>query len=70
VVKSSWYPRPDHPSFTPEQAEALAERLTAGIVLGISVGAASVSDEWNQLLPDYKFTKAEDFLAEAWRGKP
>ncbi|KAK4040021.1 hypothetical protein C8A01DRAFT_35988 [Parachaetomium inaequale] len=70
VVKSSWIPRPDHPSFTPEQIEALAERLTAGILLGISVGAASVSDEWNQLLPDYKFTKAEDFLAEAWHGKP
>ncbi|KAK3297322.1 uncharacterized protein B0H64DRAFT_423529 [Chaetomium fimeti] len=70
MVKSTWIPTPDHPSFTPEQISEFAERMTAGVVLGISVGGLSVSDEWNQLLPDYKFTKAEDFLAEAWRDKP
>jgi hypothetical protein len=70
VVKSSWLPKADHHSFTPEEATALAENVTAGILLGISAGALNVSDEWNKLLPDYKFTKAEDFLTEAWRGKP
>jgi hypothetical protein len=70
VVKSSWLPKADHHSFTPEEAEKLAENVTAGILLGISAGALSVSDEWNKLLPDYEFTKAEDFLTEAWRGKP
>jgi hypothetical protein len=44
--------------------------LMSGILLGISAGALDVSDEWNRLLPDYKLTQAEDFLTEAWRGKP
>ncbi|KAJ4288263.1 hypothetical protein N0V88_007453 [Collariella sp. IMI 366227] len=69
VVKSSWLPKADHPSFTPEQVKAMSEVLTAGILLGISVGAMNVSDEWNKLLPDYEFTKAEDFLAKEWRDK-
>ncbi|KAH6641240.1 hypothetical protein F5144DRAFT_618821 [Chaetomium tenue] len=69
-VKSTWLPTPDHPSFTPEQVTEFTEYMTAGILLGISAGALSVSDEWNQLLPDYRFTKAEEFLAEFWRGKP
>lgn len=44
--------------------------MTAGMILGMSVGVMSVSDEWNKLLPDYKFTSAADFLSEAWAGKP
>jgi hypothetical protein len=28
-----------------------------------------VSDEWNRLLPDYRFTGAEEFLEKAWVGK-
>jgi hypothetical protein len=70
VVKSTWLPTPDHPSFTPEQIAEFTEYMTAGMLLGISASALSVSDEWNQLLPDCKFTKAEDFLAGFWRGKP
>jgi hypothetical protein len=70
VVKSSWLPKIDHPSLTPEEVETLAAAMTAGIVLGLSAGAFSVSDEWNKLIPDFEFTKAEDFLADFWRGKP
>jgi len=28
-----------------------------------------VTDEWNQLLPDYQFTQASEFLVEFWRDK-
>ena len=70
VARPSWLPRADHPSFTPEESEALAASFTTGMLLGISVGGLNVSDEWNQLLPNYEFTTAEEFLAEAWRGKP
>ncbi|KAG7289197.1 hypothetical protein NEMBOFW57_005560 [Staphylotrichum longicolle] len=70
MVRSSWLPKADHPSFTPEQAQAFAASMTAGMVLGIGAGALSVSDEWNQIFPDYEFTKAEDFLARVWGGKP
>ncbi len=68
VVRSSWLPKADHPSISPEEGQALAASFTAGLLMGISVGDLSVSDEWNQLLPDYKFTKAEGFLTHAWRS--
>ena len=70
VAGPSWLPKADHPSFTPEEGEALAASFTAGMLLGISAGGLNVSDEWNRLLPDYEFTTAEEFLAKAWRGKP
>jgi hypothetical protein len=70
VVRCSWLPRADHPSFTLEQAEAFAASMTAGMLMGIAAGGLSVSDEWNQIFPDYEFVKAEDFLTRAWDGKP
>ena len=69
VARPSWLPRADHPSFTPEESEALAASFTTGMLLGISVGGLNVSDEWNRLLPDYEFTTAEEFLVAAWRGR-
>lgn len=63
-------PKAEHPAIPPEQAEQLAVTIVAGILLGVSAGELHVSDEWNRLLPDYKFTRAEEFLSEAWRGKP
>ena len=38
--------------------------------MGISTGVLNVSNEWNKLLPDYMFTKAEEFLVDFWRDKP
>ncbi|KAK3898128.1 hypothetical protein C8A05DRAFT_47476 [Staphylotrichum tortipilum] len=70
VVRSSWLPKADHPSISPEESQVLAASFTAGMLMGISVGALSVSDEWNRLLPDYEFIKAEGFLTEAWSGRP
>jgi len=70
VVQSSWLPNADHPSISPGEGQALAASFTAGMLMGISVGALSVSDEWNQLLPDYEFIKAERFLAEVWSSRP
>ena len=67
---SSWMPRLDHPSIPLEQVDMFSRIIVAGLLLAISAKAYSSSDEWNQLLPDYKFTQPEDFLSEAWRGKP
>jgi hypothetical protein len=70
VVKSSWLPRADHPAIPPEQVDAVSANFIAGLMLGISAGAMTVSDEWNRLLPDYKFTGAEEFLSNFWQDKP
>lgn len=70
VAKCSWLPTVDHPGIPREQAEALAPMLVASMLLSISTGALKVTDEWNQLLPDYEFTQAAEFLTEAWKEKP
>jgi hypothetical protein len=68
---ASWTPRVDHPAIPPELVnDALSKMVVSGILSGISAGCFKVSGEWNQLLHDYKFTQAEDFLSKAWAGKP
>lgn len=66
VVKASWMPRMDHPSVPPEQVDQLAAAFLSGAMMGIGAEALRVSGEWNRLLPDYKFTGAEEFLCEEW----
>ena len=68
--KTSWIPKLDHPSIPPEQVEMFSRIIVAGILLAVSAKAFECSDEWNRLLPGYKFTQPEEFLSEAWRGKP
>lgn len=68
--KTSWIPKLDHPSIPPEQVTMFSKIIVAGVWLAISANDYSCSDEWNRLLPDYKFSQPEEFLSEAWRGKP
>ncbi|KDN62596.1 putative NmrA-like family protein [Colletotrichum sublineola] len=66
IVKVPWMPRVDHPSIPKETVEVVAAGLLAGILLGISAGNFEISDEWNQIFPDFEFTQPEEFLATAW----
>ena len=68
--QTSWTPKITHPSILPEYVDEFSRVGLASILLAISKSAYVVSDDWNRLLPDYKFTAAEDFLSEAWGGKP
>ncbi|KAL4882950.1 hypothetical protein BJY04DRAFT_185473 [Aspergillus karnatakaensis] len=68
--KTSWIPWVDHPSIPKDQIEVFSRFGTAGMAMGFAKGSFDASDEWNQLLPDYKFTQAQDFLEEVWKGKP
>lgn len=67
---TSWVPRLDHPSTPAEQVDMFSRIIVAGFLLAASANAYHCSNEWSQLLPEYKFTQPEEFLAEAWRGKP
>jgi hypothetical protein len=40
----------------------------AGVLIAMTRGVWTVSDEWNKIFPDYKFTKVEELLKEAWKG--
>lgn len=48
----------------------MAAGIVAGFLQAADAGAFTVTNEWNQLLPDKKFTTAEEFLTEVWEGKP
>ena len=48
----------------------MQESVLAGVLLSSAKGCWDVSDEWNQLMPDYEFTEIEDFLGKVWEGKP
>ncbi|KAK0614645.1 hypothetical protein B0T14DRAFT_463173 [Immersiella caudata] len=69
IVNSSWRPKVDHPIFrdSPEQAAAMEKVLLVSLLLAFSAGTFDGSDEWNKLLPEYKFTGLEEFLSGAWR---
>ncbi|KAJ5263628.1 hypothetical protein N7478_011233 [Penicillium angulare] len=68
--KTSWTPVIEHASIPPEQRAGLARFFTSSILLAVNANQLLVSDSWNQLLPDYKFTVIDEFLIEAWKGKP
>jgi hypothetical protein len=39
-----------------------SKQVVRGLTLNVADGAATVSDEWNRIFPDYKFTTVEEFL--------
>lgn len=67
--KAEWYEGIDLRSSPPEKLEQFLGVALKGILIGINRGAYAVSDEWNRLLPDYKFTQVEDFVRKVWGGK-
>jgi hypothetical protein len=68
--KASWLPTLDHPTILPEDVEAASKTIVSELLLALAEKAFETGDEWNRLLPGYEFTGAEEFLREAWRGKP
>ncbi|KAL2072897.1 hypothetical protein VTL71DRAFT_12240 [Oculimacula yallundae] len=73
ILTSPWTLGKRHPSFTDDQAAALGVMLKTvliGTLLSSAKGAYDVSDSVNHLLPNYKFMDMEQFLNEAWAGKP
>lgn len=69
ILSVNRLPDLDHPvldSLEPEQRDEFRKKVMIGTLLLISHGVWQMTDEWNQLLPDYKFTQVEDFLRKVW----
>jgi hypothetical protein len=49
-----------------DQAAAMLQTVSIGILLSSAKGAWDSSDELNQLFPDLEFTSAAKFLGEIW----
>lgn len=69
-IHSSWIPKIVHPSIPPEKIDSISKVILIGSLLSGIRECWAVSDKWNQLLPDYKFTDAEEFLSKHWAGRP
>ncbi|KAI1459616.1 hypothetical protein F4805DRAFT_47871 [Annulohypoxylon moriforme] len=68
-LKTTWNIKAIHQSVSEDQASALLKAVSIGILLSSTKGAWDISDELNQLFPDFEFTSIEDFLTKVWEGK-
>ncbi|KAJ9137750.1 hypothetical protein NKR23_g8912 [Pleurostoma richardsiae] len=69
VLKASWLPPLDPQTvggLSKEQQEAFTRAVVIGTLLAVAHGAWSTTDEWNRLLPDYRFTGLGEFLEQVW----
>ena len=67
---TSWSLNARHHAVPEDQASEMLKVVTIGMLLSGAKGSWDSSDEWNRIFPDYKFTQAEEYLAEIWSGKP
>lgn len=70
VLTASWTLEASHPSVSQDEVEKMLKMVLIGTVLSAAKEAWNVSDEMNKLLSDFQFTQIEEFLTEAWEGKP
>lgn len=65
-LTASWHPEMSHSTVAEDVRGSAAKVFTAKTVASIYQGSWKVSNEWNQLLSDYKFTSVEEFLQQWW----
>ena len=68
-LQTSWALETTHPSVAKDQAADLLKSVLIGTLLSGTKDAWAVSNEFNRILPDYKFIKIENFLAKVWKDK-
>ncbi|TGO32147.1 hypothetical protein BHYA_0346g00020 [Botrytis hyacinthi] len=66
---SSWFPVIVHPSVPEDQKDAFSQSYFSASILAIERGGWDASNEWNELLPDFRFTSAEEFLSNIWKHR-
>ncbi|KAK3688822.1 hypothetical protein B0T22DRAFT_375879 [Podospora appendiculata] len=70
IKNTAFVPPINHPSLSKDEIAIASLSFSVVTLLTGAVRGWSVSDEWNRLLPDYKFAEIGAFLTEAWAGKP
>lgn len=69
-MNTTWALEKRHQAVTEEQHASFVKIVSIGILLSSVKGAWDVSDDINQLFPDYEFDGTGDFLTKVWKGKP
>ncbi|EFQ25208.1 uncharacterized protein GLRG_00352 [Colletotrichum graminicola M1.001] len=69
IIKTNFVAPLDLPGMSPEELANFTKVVTIGATVSIAKGAWAVSDEWNQLLPDFKPMGIEQYVKTVWGGK-
>ncbi|CAI6098904.1 unnamed protein product [Clonostachys chloroleuca] len=68
-LKTDNFFRVPFPDIPEGQVESFSKLATISVMLGAKHGLWTVTDEWNEILPEQKFTQVEDFLREIWGSR-
>ncbi|CAG9950120.1 unnamed protein product [Clonostachys rosea f. rosea IK726] len=68
-LKTDNFFRVPFPEIPEDQVESFSKLATISVMLGAKHGLWTVTDEWNEILPDHEFTQVEDFLREIWGSR-
>ncbi|KAL5089080.1 hypothetical protein Trisim1_005937 [Trichoderma cf. simile WF8] len=68
-LTATWHPKMEHPTVPEELRESSAKIFTAKTIVSVYQGSWEVSDEWNKIYPDYKFTTIQEFVEKWWASK-
>ncbi|ESZ93434.1 hypothetical protein SBOR_6176 [Sclerotinia borealis F-4128] len=66
---SSWFPVINHPVIPDDQKSAFSQSYFATFILAMERGGWDASNEWNEFLPEFRFTGAEEFLSKIWKNQ-
>ncbi|KAF3198312.1 hypothetical protein TWF106_006205 [Orbilia oligospora] len=69
-LNTSWGLEAVHHSVANDQASAMLKAVSIGILLSSTKGAWDISNNWNEIFPDYTFHAIKDFLTTVWTDKP
>ncbi|TQN67873.1 Isoflavone reductase-like protein IRL, partial [Colletotrichum shisoi] len=62
IVKTNFVPPLNLPGMSPEELAGFTKVVATGATVSLARDAWAVSDEWNQLLPDFQPTRIEEYL--------
>ncbi|KAK6603050.1 NmrA-like family protein [Botrytis cinerea] len=70
ILTSSWFPVIVHSSVSEDLRDAFSQSYFSAFILALERGGWNASNEWNELLPKFCFTYAEEFLSNVWKHGP
>ncbi|GKT95814.1 nmrA-like family protein [Colletotrichum tofieldiae] len=68
IVKTNFIPLLNLPGMSREELENFTKVVAIGATVSVAREAWAVSDEWNQLLPDFKPTGIEEYAKRVWES--
>ncbi|KAK1585868.1 uncharacterized protein LY79DRAFT_557468 [Colletotrichum navitas] len=69
IIRTNFVTPLDLPGMLPEELANFTKMVVIGATVSMTKGAWAVSDEWNQLLPDFKPIGIEEYVKSVWGDK-